>query len=88
MSYASNAALFTASLSIVIVGAFILVKVFHKKRKRRYEYPKSSAQLPDTRKQKRRRRRSAPAANPTLAETRGLPPKREDYRDAAEHYQN
>ena len=88
MSYASNTALFTAALTTVIIGAFVLTKAFHKKRKRRYEHPKSSTQLSSTRKQKRRRRRSVPAANPTLAETRGLPPRREDYRDAAEHYQN
>lgn len=87
MSYASNTALFTASLSIVIIGAFVFAKAFHKKRKRRYEHPKSSAQLSTPRKQKRRRRRSRPT-NPTLAETRGLPPKREDYRSVAEHYQN
>lgn len=88
MNHTLNTVLFTGSISIVILGAFIWIKVFHRKRKRRYEHPKSSAQLSSTRKQKRRRRRSGPAANPTLAETRGLPPVREDHRDAAEHYQN
>ncbi len=89
MNTALNTALFTGSISIVIIGAFIWIKVFHKKRKRSYEHPKSSAQLSTTRKQKRRRRRrSGPAANLTLAETRGLPPVREDHRAVAEHYQN
>jgi hypothetical protein len=97
MNTALHTALFTSSITVVIVGAFIWVKIFHKKRKRRYEYPKSGAtpgnqkppaQISGTRKQKRRRRRSGPAANPTLAETRGLPPIREDHRAAAEHYQN
>ncbi len=88
MNTALHTTLFTSSITIVIIGAFIWVKVFHKKRKRRYEHPKSSVQLPSTRKLKRRRRRDAPVANPTLAETRGLPPVREDHRAVAEHYQN
>ncbi len=88
MNTALNTALFTSSITVVIIGAFIWVKVFHKKRKRRYEHPKSSTQLSSTRKLKRRRRHSETAAKPTLAETRGLPPVREDHRDAAEHYQN
>jgi hypothetical protein len=83
-----HTALFTSSITVVIIGAFIWVKVFHKKRKRRYEHPKSSTKLSSPRKQKRRRRRSEPPANPTLAETRGLPPVREDHRAVAEHYQN
>jgi len=88
MNTALHTALFTSSIAVVIVGAFVWVKVFHKKRKRRYDHPKSSAQPSSTLKQKRRRRRSSPAANPTLAETRGLPPVREDHRAVAEHYQN
>lgn len=97
MNTALHSVLFTSSITVVIIGAFFWVKIFHKKRKRRYEHPKSgtaieagksSAQLSSTRKQKRRRRRSGPVANPTLAETRGLPPVREDYRAVAEHYQN
>jgi hypothetical protein len=97
MNTALNTALFTSSITVVIVGAFIWVKLFHKKRKRRYDYPKSrattgnqksTAQVSTTRKQKRRRRRTVPTANPTLAETRGLPPMREDHRAVAEHYQN
>jgi hypothetical protein len=90
MNTALHTALFTGSITVMIVAAFIWVKVFHKKRKRRYEHPKSSTQLSSTLKQKRRRRRrrSEPAANPTLAETRGLPPVREDHRAVAEHYQN
>jgi hypothetical protein len=36
---------------------------------------------------KRRRRRSEPPLNPTLAETRGLPPLRESQPAANEHYQ-
>jgi|GEM_PF-5574790 len=86
MNTALHTALFTGSITVMIVAAFIWVKVFHKKRKRRYEHPKSSTQLSSTLKQKRRR--SEPAANPTLAETRGLPPVREDHRAVAEHYQN
>jgi hypothetical protein len=88
MNTALHTALFTGSITVVVIGAFIWVKVFHKKRKRRYEHPKSAVQLSSPRKQKRRRRRSSPAANPTLAETRGLPPAREDHRAVAEHYQN
>ena len=88
MNTALHTALFTGSITVMIVAAFIWVKVFHKKRKRRYEHPKSSTQLSSTLKQKRRRRRSEPAANPTLAETRGLPPVREDHRAVAKHYPN
>jgi len=88
---------FIGALTIVIVAAFFWAKVIRKKAKRRYEYPKPSGT--DSRKgsnqfssggkkQKRRRRRSQPPTNPTLAQTRGLPPVREDHRAVAEHYQN
>ena len=87
MNTSLHTALFTGSITAVVIGAFIWVKVFHKKRKRRYEHPKSSVQLSTPRKQKRRRR-TGHAAKPTLAETRGLPPVREDHRAVAEHYQN
>lgn len=88
MNTVFHTTLFTSSIAVVIIGAFVWVKIFHKKRKRRYEHPTSAAKLSGPRKQKRRRRRSGLVANPTLAETRGLPPIREDHRAVAEHYQN
>ena len=86
----------TAILFVIGIVVF-WAKNIRKTRKRRYEYPKpatstntqkAAAQLSIARKQKRRRRRSEPCANPTLAETRGLPPVREDHRAAAGHYRN
>ena len=83
---------------LLVTGLLIFwAKAIRKPRKRRYEYPKpistdsrkASKQFSSGgRKQKRRRRRSEPPTNPTLAETRGLPPIREDHRAVAEHYQN
>ena len=82
---------------LLVTGLLIFwAKAIRKPRKRRYEYPKPSAT--DSRKvsnhfsssgrKQKRRRRSEPPTNPTLAETRGLPPIREDHRASAEHYQN
>ena len=87
-----------AAILLVIGIVVFWAKNIRKPRKRRYEYPKPVAAT-DSRKvsnqfsatgkkQKRRRRRSEPPTNPTLAETRGLPPIREDHRASAEHYQN
>jgi len=86
-----------AAIFLVICLSVFWAKNIRKTRKRRYSHPKSTTStdqknttsyFSSPRKQKRRRRRSEPRANPTLAETRGLPPVREDHRAAAGHYQN
>jgi hypothetical protein len=96
MNSTLNTALFTGSIATVVAAIFFWAKVIRRTRKRRYDYPKratspgnkkSPALFSSARKQKHRRR-SGIVANPTLAETRGLPPVREDHRAAAGHYQN
>lgn len=62
-----------------VVGVIFLWAVFIRKprRERRYKYHRAPRPQPTPPKSARRKRRSEPPMNPTLAETRGLPPVRE-----------
>ena len=62
-----------------VVGIIFLWAGFIRKprRERRYKYHRAPRQQPVAPKTAKRKRRSEPPMNPTLAETRGLPPVRE-----------
>lgn len=83
---------------LVMLWAVLLRK---KPREPRYQYrraqpagidsnipAKQTATATSAKGERRRRRRSEPRRNPTLAETRGLPPVREDQSASTEHYQH
>lgn len=77
-----------AILLVVGIVALWAVYIRRKPRQRRYKYHRAprNTELAEEKKP-RRKRRSEPPMNPTLAETRGLPPLR-DSRSANEHYQS
>lgn len=81
--------IFTGAIFLVAVGIVLWAGVLRKRRKRRERHhwrrqsrqgataaPEAKAAEPPA-ESKRRRRRSEPPRNPTLAETRGLPPVRD-----------
>lgn len=86
--------------TLILSGAILLVAggvalwavLFRKKpRNRGYRYQRPQPASPETKpaaKGARRRRRTEPPRNPTLAETRGLPPIRDAASNANEHYQH
>ena len=85
---------FAGAIVLVAIGLFFWAVAIRKPRKRKHRHhwrtssrknappesvePKSSG----------RRRRSEPPRNPTLAETRGLPPLRDGHSDSTQHYQH
>lgn len=89
---------------LIYVGAILLVAgavmiwavAFRKKPKtRRYRYHRHQSTRGDSKsasdsgpEKSERRRRSEPRRNPTLAETRGLPPVRGEESSSTEHYQH
>ena len=82
---------------VLLIGALLLVAggvafwaaVIRKpKGERRYKYHRSPrGQTPPPAPASKRKRRSEPPRNPTLAETRGLPPVRESQSAADQRYQ-
>jgi len=86
--------IYGSALLVVAVGLFLWAGTVRKPRKRKERHhwrsgsPKHSIDLGAATKQRRRRRRSEPPRNPTLAETRGLPPLREGPEDPKQHYQH
>jgi hypothetical protein len=50
--------------------------------------PQSNTEFLKARKRRKRRRKERLPMNPTLAETRGLPPIRDDHRSSGDHYQS
>ena len=66
------------ALGAVVVIVFLWAWFIRKPpRERRYKYHRIPRQQPTPPKSAKRKRRSEPPMNPTLAETRGLPPVRE-----------
>lgn len=97
----ANLAATTVVQYLILAGAIILVAgivmlwaaFFRKKpRTRRYRYERAKPALGEPvsaeTKSERRRRRAEPRRNPTLAETRGLPPIRGEESDTNEHFQH
>jgi len=83
---------------VVVLWATLIRK---KPRERRYQYrraqpvgvdstapTKNTEDVAPSKSERRRRRRSEPRRNPTLAETRGLPPVRDEQSAPTEHYQH
>jgi hypothetical protein len=85
--------IFTGAIFLVAIGIVLWAGMLRKRRKRRELHhwrrqsrqgataaPEAKATEPppaESKKRRRRRRRSEPPRNPTLAETRGLPPVRD-----------
>ncbi len=82
---------------VLLIGAILLVAgvvvfwaaaIRKPKGERRYKYHRiPRGQTPPAPEAAKRKRRSEPPRNPTLAETRGLPPMREASPAADERYQ-
>jgi cell division septation protein DedD len=82
---------------VLLVGAILLVAgvvvfwaaaIRKPKGERRYKYHRvPRGQTPPAPEAAKRKRRSEPPRNPTLAETRGLPPMRESQPASDERYQ-
>jgi hypothetical protein len=85
---------FSGVMLLVVVGLFYWAASIRKpkKRKHRHHWHSASRKSPPAKpaetKSSRRRRRSEPPRNPTLAETRGLPPLREGPDNSTQHYQH
>lgn len=81
--------LFGGAIVFVAVVVFIWAAAVRKpKGERRYKYHRvPRGETPPAPKSSKRKRRSEPPRNPTLAETRGLPPVRESQPAADERYQ-
>lgn len=92
-----------AGAIVLVAGIVVLWAVLFRKKPRepRYQYRraqptdvaansviKSAAAVSSHKGDRRRRRRSEPRRNPTLAETRGLPPVRDEQPAPTEHYQH
>lgn len=83
------------AMFLLVALIFLWASFVRKPRKHRYKQHRSNpapakiAPLDesDTTRIRRRRRRTGRPTNPTLAETRGLPPIREDYRVSGDYYQ-
>lgn len=78
------------SAILLVAVAFVIWAVVVRKPKgeRRYKYHRvSRGEPPPEPRRSKRKRRSEPPRNPTLAETRGLPPVREPRSESSENYQ-
>lgn len=95
--------IFTGAILLVALAIVLWAAVLRKRRSRRERHhwhrqsrkdstipmaTKPAAAPPAEASRRRRRRRSEPSRNPTLAETRGLPPVRDAQSAPTEHYQN
>lgn len=90
MSRTMEYLLFSGAI-LVVAGIIALWAAIVRKPRgtRRYRYRRPSrAEPPPVSKKSKRRRRSEPPRNPTLAETRGLPPVRKPGGASSEPYQN
>lgn len=78
---------------LVIALVFLWAAFIRKPSRRGVKYQRPRRATPNShdtsirRRKRRRRDKTKNPANPTLAETRGLPPIREDYRANADYYQ-
>ncbi len=72
-----NRALYLALTCLVALLFLWAVFIRKPRRERRYKYQRGPRSSSASNSKSRRRRRSKPPMNPTLAETRGLPPIRE-----------
>ena len=81
--------LLSGALLLVVSGVVYWAAAIRKpKGERRYKYHRSPrGQTPPPAPASKRKRRSEPPRNPTLAETRGLPPVRESQSAADQRYQ-
>lgn len=88
--------IYAGAILLVAGGVMIWAVAFRKKpRTRRYRYHRHQSERSDSKSvadsspdKSERRRRSEPRRNPTLAETRGLPPIRGEESSSPEHYQH
>jgi len=77
-----------AILLVAAVLVFWAAAIRKPKSERRYKYHRAPrGQTPPPPQSAKRKRRSEPPRNPTLAETRGLPPVRESQSTSDERYQ-
>ena len=80
--------LISAILLVAGVVVFWAVAIRKPKGERRYKYHRAPrGQMPPPAPAAKRKRRAEPPRNPTLAETRGLPPVRESQPASDERYQ-
>jgi hypothetical protein len=89
VSYAKEYILFGGAILLVAVVLFLWAAAIRKPpRQRRYKYHRNNPDpAPLPLKSSKRKRRSEPPRNPTLAETRGLPPVRDPHSGSDERYQ-
>lgn len=79
---------------LVIVAIFVWAAFIRKPSRRHHSHrprdprPHSNTEFLKARKRRKRRRKDKLPMNPTLAQTRGLPPVRDDHRSSGDHYQS
>jgi hypothetical protein len=76
----------SAVLVVTVVAFFWAAAIRRRPSQRRYKYHRANRDQPPPPPKPKRKRRAEPPRNPTLAETRGLPPLREPPATADQPY--